>query len=110
MDINHPRYGEEFWLRLLLRVRIAETRLTDNFSKSHFNSVIKKATLASQYYNIEKALNVINNAIKSRNLALQNPNFSRFLLDKGSQLDVSLAEGKSLMQTFEQQRSSGVYD
>ena len=94
-----PRYDEEYWFRLLLRIRLMETRVTRDFTKEDFESTIKRAMLASSQYNIEKGLNVINTALKSVNSTL-NQGISPFSLDKSKETSVLSMNGKSSTEAF----------
>jgi len=96
---NNPRYDEEYWLRLLLRTRLMETRTTRDIEKSDFEDVIKRAMIASEHYNIEKALNVINSSIKSINRVYL-PGTSSFSLDKSKETSVLSMNGKSATEAF----------
>mgnify|MGYP003627861610 CR=1 FL=1 len=95
----NPRYDEEYWFRLLLRIRLMETRVTRDFTKEDFESTIKRAMLASSQYNIEKGLNVINTALKSVNSTL-NQGISPFSLDKSKETSVLSMNGKSSTEAF----------
>ena len=98
---NNPKYDEEYWLRLLLRIRLMETRTSKEFTKENFEEVIKRAILASEHYNIEKAINVINSAIKSINKVLIGG--SPFSLDKSGDIGIIAMNGKSALQAFNEQ-------
>ena len=95
---SNPRYDEEYWLRLLLRVRIEETNLTQPFTKHEFNKIIEKSLMAFRFYGLEKSLNIINSAIKARNKSLFS--FSEFFLDSAPKNEVESLDEVTTITAF----------
>jgi len=72
IDETEKKYNVVYWLRLLLRVRLEESPSESSISVRQFQKIITRAKIAYRYYNLERALNVINQAVKGRSLAYAN--------------------------------------
>jgi hypothetical protein len=68
--LDEGAYDVKFWIDVLIRVKLAETRL-DTFVDQHaMSKVSRRAMLAYDLYGLEKALNSVNTTIKKMNSAL----------------------------------------
>ena len=67
--IREESYDVQYWIDTLIRVKLAETRLSQHVDKDQMSRISRKSMLAYQLYGLEKALNVVNTAIKRMNTA-----------------------------------------
>jgi len=61
---GQDRYDTRFWMEVLLKVRLMETRLLHDVSQSHFDGAINKVMKVYKRYGFEVALNHLNSYVK----------------------------------------------
>jgi hypothetical protein len=79
MEEVSEKYGVQYWLGVLVRVKLLETKMASPAQKRDIDKIVRRSMLAYRLYGLEKALNVVNTAIKKRNTALSSPGAIIFL-------------------------------
>jgi hypothetical protein len=67
------RYNVQYWMDVLIKIKLAETKLINVVSERQLSRLTRKAMLAYRLYGLERALNVVNSAIKKQNTAFFSP-------------------------------------